>query len=47
MSIVTDSSPVEASKDPDRSTVFELYSLIATAEECNAMREALLSKTMS
>src|ERR1051325_3257527 len=40
MSIVTDSSPVEASKDPDRSTIFHLYSLFATVEETNDMREA-------
>src|SRR5438094_4528696 len=33
MSIVTDSSPVEASKEPDRSTIFQLYSLFATTEE--------------
>ena len=30
MSIVTDSSPVEAPKDPDSSTIFQLYSLFAT-----------------
>lgn len=40
MSIVTDSSPVEAPKDPDRSTIFQLYSLFATAEETAAIREA-------
>ena len=40
MSIVTDSSPVEASKDPDRSTIFRLYSLFATNGETTAMREA-------
>lgn len=40
MSIVTDSSPVEAPKDPDRSTIFQLYSLFATKEETAAMREA-------
>jgi len=40
MSIVTDSSPVEAPKDPERSTIFQLYSLFATAEETAAMREA-------
>ena len=40
MSIVTDSSPVEAPKDPDRSTIFQLYSLFATTEETAAMREA-------
>ena len=40
MSIVTDSSPVEAPKDPDSSTIFQLYSLFATKEETTAMREA-------
>lgn len=40
MNIVTDSSPVEAPKDPDRSTIFQLYSLFATKEETAAMREA-------
>ena len=40
MSIVTDSSPVEASKDPETSTIFQLYSLFATKEEAAAMREA-------
>jgi tryptophanyl-tRNA synthetase len=40
MGIVTDSSPVEAPKDPDSSTIFQLYSLFATREETAAMREA-------
>jgi tryptophanyl-tRNA synthetase len=40
MSIVTDSSPVEAPKDPDASTIFQLYSLFGTKEESAAMREA-------
>src|SRR5437016_822001 len=40
MSIVTDSSPVEAPKDPENSTIFQLYSLFATKEETAAMREA-------
>jgi tryptophanyl-tRNA synthetase len=39
MSIVTNSSPVEAPKDPDSSTIFQLYSLFATKEETAAMRE--------
>lgn len=33
MSIVTDPTPVESPKDPDRSNLFALYSLFATAEE--------------
>ena len=40
MSIVTDSSPVEAPKDPDSSTIFQLYSLFATKGETAVMREA-------
>src|SRR2546423_13105705 len=39
MSIVTDSSPVEAVKDPATSTIFQLYSLFATKEEISEMRE--------
>lgn len=34
MSIVTDSTPIEAPKDPDRDNVFALYKLFATPEEC-------------
>src|SRR3984893_9203446 len=33
MSIVTDSSPVEAPKDPPRSTITQLYSLFASKDE--------------
>ena len=40
MSIVTDSSPVEAPKDPAASTIFHLYSLFASKEETEAVREA-------
>jgi tryptophanyl-tRNA synthetase len=40
MSIVTDSSPVEAAKDPATSTIFHIYSLFAGKEETEAMREA-------
>src|SRR6266516_6908499 len=32
MSIVTDSTPVEAPKDPTRSTIFQLYSLCASKD---------------
>src|SRR5437764_652707 len=39
MSIVTDSSPVEAAKDPATSTIFQLYSLFASKEETEKMRE--------
>src|SRR5581483_7548382 len=37
MSIVTDSTPVEAPKDPDRCNAFALYSLFATEEEKAAL----------
>ena len=38
MSIVTDSTPVEMSKDPTKSTIFKLYSLVASKDEITAMR---------
>src|SRR3989440_3064994 len=40
MSIVTDSTPVEAAKDPASSTIFQLYSLFASKEETETMRKA-------
>ena len=39
MSIVTDSQPVEAPKDSATSTIFQLYSLVATAGELSEMRD--------
>ena len=39
MSIVTDSTPVEAPKDPERSTIVQLYALFASKEELANMRE--------
>jgi tryptophanyl-tRNA synthetase len=42
MNIVTDSTPVEASKDPTRSTIFQLYSLVASKDEIAGMRERFL-----
>jgi tryptophanyl-tRNA synthetase len=39
MNIVTDSTPVEAPKDPERSTILQLYSLFATKDEIANMRE--------
>jgi len=39
MSIVTDSTPVEAPKDPERSTIVQLYSLFASKEEFANMRD--------
>jgi tryptophanyl-tRNA synthetase len=37
MSIVTDSTPVEASKNPDTSSIVQLYKLFATPEEVAVM----------
>jgi tryptophanyl-tRNA synthetase len=42
MSIVTDSTPVEAPKDPAQSIIFKLYSLVASKDEITAMREQFL-----
>jgi tryptophanyl-tRNA synthetase len=42
MSIVTDSTPVDAPKDPETSTIFKLYSLIASKDEIAGMREEFL-----
>ena len=39
MSIVTDSTPVDAPKDPIKSTIFQLYSLFASKDESASMRE--------
>jgi tryptophanyl-tRNA synthetase len=39
MSIVTDSTPVEAPKDPDRSTIFHLFSLFGSKAEIAEMRD--------
>jgi tryptophanyl-tRNA synthetase len=40
MSIVTDSASIEAPKDPDSSTIVQLFSLFASAEETAAMRDS-------
>jgi tryptophanyl-tRNA synthetase len=42
MSIVTDSTPVEAPKDPAESTIFKLYSLVSSKDEIVEMRERFL-----
>ena len=42
MSIVTDSMSVEAPKDPAKSTIFKLYSVVASKNEIAAMREQFL-----
>jgi len=39
MSIVTDSTTMDAPKDPANSTIFKLYSLVAAKDEIAAMRE--------
>lgn len=43
MGIVTDSTPLEKPKDPDKSTIFSLYKLFATPEEKNKMRDNFLA----
>jgi len=40
MNIVTDSTPVEAAKDPDASVIFQLFSLVASPHEAAEMRSA-------
>ena len=42
MSIVTDSTPVDAPKDPANSTIFKLYSLVGSKEEIADMHERFL-----
>ena len=42
MGIVTDSTPVEAPKDPERSTVIQLYSLFASKDGVANMRERFM-----
>lgn len=42
MGIVTDSTPMEAPKNPDTCNVFALYKLVATAEQVAEMRENYL-----
>jgi tryptophanyl-tRNA synthetase len=42
-SIVSDSTPLEAPKNPDTDNTFALYKLVATAEQTNALREKYLA----
>ena len=42
MGIVTDSTPLEEPKNPDNDTVFALYSLLATPEQKEQMRQKYL-----
>ena len=46
MSIVTDCTPMEAPKDPDKCNVFKLYSLMATPEETEELRKLYLAGGM-
>ncbi len=43
MSIVTDSTPMEAPKNPDTDNVFAIYSLVANADQSEAMRAKYLA----
>lgn len=43
LSIVTDSTPLEAPKNPDKDNVFALYSLIATKDETEELRKKYLA----
>jgi tryptophanyl-tRNA synthetase len=43
MSIVTDSTPLEEPKNPDSDNVYALYSLLASAEQAQAMRAKYLA----
>jgi tryptophanyl-tRNA synthetase len=38
-SIVTDSTPPEAPKDPEASTIFQIFKAVASADECAALAE--------
>jgi tryptophanyl-tRNA synthetase len=40
MSIVTDSTSVEGAKNPEASTIFQLYSLVGTPQQTVTMRAA-------
>lgn len=43
MTIVTDSTPMEAPKNPDNDNVFAIYKLVATAEQTEALRQKYLA----
>ncbi len=43
MKIVTDSTPLEAPKNPDSDNVFALYKLLANAEQTEALRQKYLA----
>jgi tryptophanyl-tRNA synthetase len=43
MSIVTDSTPMEAPKNPDTDNVFAIYRIVATPEQTEALRQKYLA----
>lgn len=43
MSIVTDSTPMEAPKDPDKDNVYAIYKLVATPEQTAELRKKYLA----
>lgn len=43
MSIVTDSTPLEAPKNPDTDNVFAIYSLLGSADEVESLRQKYLA----
>ncbi|MFZ5970596.1 MAG: tryptophan--tRNA ligase [Bacteroidota bacterium] len=43
MSIVTDSTPLEDPKDPEKDNVFAIYRLLGTAEQTEALRQKYLA----
>lgn len=43
MSIVTDSTPMEAPKNPDKDNVFAIYKLIASSEQSKMLRQKYLA----
>jgi tryptophanyl-tRNA synthetase len=43
MTIVTDSTPMEAPKNPDNDNVFAIYKLVATPEQTEALRQKYLA----
>jgi tryptophanyl-tRNA synthetase len=43
MSVVTDSTPMEAPKNPDKDNVFAIYKLLATPEQTETLRQKYLA----
>ncbi|MBI1767399.1 MAG: tryptophan--tRNA ligase [Bacteroidetes bacterium] len=43
MSIVTDSTPMEAPKNPDKDNVFSIYQLVGSAEQTESLRKKYLA----